>query len=98
MFENIQAIWVEIQGDTKYLVSCIHLQTSSATTEYHEKIVDMFECATMTDHPVISLGDFNFNTLWPRQNGRRFADDAFKRIFLDEDVRISISISLNFVP
>ena len=62
MFENIQAIWVEIrQGDTKYLVSCIHLQTSSATTEYHEKIVDMFECATMTDHPVISLGDFDFN-------------------------------------
>ena len=38
------------------------------------------------------------NTSRPRQNGRRFADDAFKRIFLDENVRISIKISLKFVP
>ena len=38
------------------------------------------------------------NTLRPRQNGRRFADDTFKRIFLNENVRISIKISLNFVP
>ena len=61
MFENIEAIWVEIrQGDTKYLVSCIY-RPPSATTEYYEKIVDMFECARMTEHPVISLADFNFN-------------------------------------
>ena len=39
-----------------------------------------------------------FNTLRPRQNGRHFADDTFKRIFLNEDVRISIKISLKFVP
>ena len=38
-----------------------------------------------------------FNTLRPRQNGRRFADDTFKRIFLNENVRISIKISLKFV-
>ena len=38
------------------------------------------------------------NTLRPGQNGRRFADDTFKRIFLDENVRISIKISLKFVP
>ena len=38
------------------------------------------------------------NTLRPRQNGRRFADDTFKRIFLNENIRISIKISLNFVP
>ena len=37
------------------------------------------------------------NTLRPRQNGRRFADDTFKRIFLNENVRISIVISLMFV-
>ena len=61
MFENIDAIWVDIrQGDTKYLVSCIY-RPSSATAEYYEKIVDMFECARMTKHPVISLGDRNFN-------------------------------------
>ena len=34
------------------------------------------------------------NTLKPRQNGRRFADDTF----LNENVRISIEISLKFVP
>ena len=38
-----------------------------------------------------------FNTLRPRQNGRRFADDTFKRIFLNENVRISIKISMKFV-
>ena len=38
------------------------------------------------------------NTLRPRQNGRRFADDTFKRIFLNENVRILIKISLKFVP
>ena len=38
------------------------------------------------------------NTLGPRQNGRHFADDTFKRIFLNENVEISIKISLKFVP
>ena len=41
---------------------------------------------------------FGINTLRPRQNGRRFADDTFKRIFLNDNVRISIKISLKFVP
>ena len=34
----------------------------------------------------------------PRQNGRHFADDNFKRIFMNENIRISIHISLKFVP
>ena len=34
------------------------------------------------------------NTLRPRQNGRHFADDTFKSIFLNENVIISIKISL----
>ena len=38
------------------------------------------------------------NTLRLRQNGCRFADDTFKRIFLNENVIISIKISLKFVP
>ena len=38
------------------------------------------------------------NTLRPRQNGRHFADDIFKCIFLDENVWIPIKISLEFVP
>ena len=38
------------------------------------------------------------STLRPRQHGRHFADDTFKRIFLKENVRISNKISLKFVP
>ena len=38
------------------------------------------------------------NSLRPRQNGRRFADDLFKCIFLNENARISIKISLKFIP
>ena len=42
----------------------------------------------------IQLG---FNTLQPIQNGRHFAG-TFKRIFVNENVRILIEISLKFVP
>ena len=38
------------------------------------------------------------NTLRPRQNAHHFADDTFNRIFLKENVIISIRISLKFVP
>ena len=38
------------------------------------------------------------NTLRPRQNGRHFADNIFKYIFLNENVWIPIKISLMFVP
>ena len=37
------------------------------------------------------------NTLRPIQNGRHFADDIFKCIFLNEKVSIAIKISLKFV-
>ena len=38
------------------------------------------------------------NTLRPRQNGRYFADDTFKCIFLNENAWISLKVSLKFVP
>ena len=38
------------------------------------------------------------NSLSPRQNGRHFADDIFKCIFLNENIWIPIKISLKFVP
>ena len=40
----------------------------------------------------------SINTLRPRQNGRHFADDIFKCIFLNENVSFPIKISLKFVP
>ena len=49
-------------------------------------------------HDVIIRCAGSFNTLRPRQNGRHFADDIFKYIFLNENVWIPIRISLKFVP
>ena len=43
-------------------------------------------------------GGIRFNTLRPRQNGRHFADDIFKCIFVNENIWIPIKISLRFVP
>ena len=40
----------------------------------------------------------HFNTSRPRQNGRHFADDFFKYVFLYENMSIWINISLKFVP
>ena len=41
--------------------------------------------------------NYAINTLRPRQNGRYSPDDIFKCIFLNENVWISIKISLKFV-
>ena len=42
--------------------------------------------------------DGSFNWSPPGQNGRHFADDMFKRIFLNENIWISNKISLKYVP
>ena len=54
-----------------------------------------------TTHNFVTIGEIYrlgliFRTLRPGRNGRHF--DIFKCIFLNETVRISIDISLNFVP
>ena len=45
----------------------------------------------------VNSGEIDLNTLRPRQNGRHFADDIFKCIFVNEIVWIPIEISLKFV-
>ena len=45
-----------------------------------------------------TIGAIFINTLRPRQNGRLFPDDILKWIFLNDNVWISIEISLKFVP
>ena len=50
---------------------------------------------------ILSRGDelnVYINTLKPRQSGRHFPDDIFKCIFVNENLWISIKISLKFVP
>ena len=48
--------------------------------------------------PILPSTSVTINSLRPRQNGRLFADDTFKRIFLNENIRISTENSLKFVP
>ena len=69
-------------GTYKFL---IHVMTSYQTRVY--SVTHM--CVTRPQM---------FNTLRPRQNGRRFPDDVFKSIFLNENVWIPLKISLKFVP
>ena len=42
--------------------------------------------------------NYFFNTSRPRQDGSRFPEGTFERIFLNENVIILIKISLKFVP
>ena len=44
-----------------------------------------------------SIWVYSLNTLRPRQIGRSFVEDTFKRIFLNENVRISIKTLLKLV-
>ena len=60
--------------------------------------LNSLQLATVEDH----LEAYSFkSTLRPRQNGRHFADDIFKCIFLNENVWISskiFSIKINNIP
>ena len=49
-------------------------------------------------HVIHHVKQVAVNTWRPRQNGRHFADNIFKSIFLTENVWISINNSLKFVP
>ena len=64
----------------------------------HTQIDSCFDICLAIKITAVSLRGQWVNTLRPRQNGRHFADDTFKRIFMNENVRISINISLKFVP
>ena len=46
----------------------------------------------------LTSASHSLNTLRPRQNGRDFPDNIFKCIFLNENVSISVQISLKFLP
>ena len=54
--------------------------------------------ATRKTYRIVDQSHWCINTLRPRQDGRHFADDIFKCIFLNENVWIPIKISLKFVP
>ena len=69
----------------KHVIACVHIWIS----KYIKQCLHAF---------YTQLKSYIINSLRPRQNGRLFADDTFKRIFLNEDIRISTKNSLKFVP
>ena len=73
------------EGDTSYYI--VHLTMKILNSCTKPSYGDM----GILFHPVI-------NTLRRRQHGRHFADDTFKRIFLNENGMILVKISLKFVP
>ena len=78
-------------------LTCLHKSVASILTKYllykYASIVLLFVFANCRDAIQLQL-----NTLRPRQNGRHFADDIFKWIFLNENLWIPIKIVLKYVP
>ena len=59
-------------------------------------MTNLYQNQWLQSFTMMSVG--YINTLRPRQNGRHFADDIFKHILFNENVSISIKVSLKFVP
>ena len=91
--------WYEIE--TGILVSTEHLRMhmKHLHAAYLKFVISSWytqnQLTLYFEASILFLG--HLNTLRPRQNGCRFAD-IFKRIFFNENVWISIKISLKFVP
>ena len=50
------------------------------------------------DDVIMIINGNSLNTLRPRQNGRHFADDIFKCVFLNENIWTPLKISLKIAP
>ena len=96
--------WLNVAIISSY---CISQGLLSASLDVVDKasnvIVTLLENSTHTvpsNYPskrfIVLL--WALNTLRPRQNGRHFADDILKCIFLNENVWIPIKFPLKFVP
>ena len=65
---------------------------------YRRSCPDFYKCVLSVQMRRIWIVLYvSIKILRPRQHGRHFADDTFKRIFLNENIGISIKISLMFV-
>ena len=82
--------WCQSKRDAISQMTCWHIFC------WMKIIVFSFEFRLQLFHWHVTI--IWINSLWPRQNGRHFADDTFKRIFMNENIRISTNISLKFVP
>ena len=81
----------------RYICVILHEFNVFILLEFDRKLfINIYIYVLLDD--VFILIEFDLNTLRSRQDGRRFPDDTFERIFLNENVIILIKISLKFVP
>ena len=76
-------------------------QANSLEKEKRLRVCDVcvYLCMVwLVQSPLLQACAVVINSLRPRQNGRLSADDTFKRIFLNENIRISTKNSLKFLP
>ena len=88
----MSGIWYP-SASNKVFEFLTHISWISSGLQLHQRIIFyiIISYCMLTYHHLHTL---DFNTLRPRQNGRHFADDIFKCIFLNESVWIPIKISL----
>ena len=91
---RLQYLQCLLIGDT--IVFALSLQNLIMFYDAGKVFTQYFGRLPMQPH---SMGHRQHLNPWrPRQNGRHFADDIFKHIFVNENARISIKFSLKFVP
>ena len=64
----------------------------------HVRGANQYPLRCMNHNDIPNSQSSHINSLRPRRSRRYLADDIFKHIFLKENVRISIKISLKFDP
>ena len=78
---------------------CRDMFTCDFISPQYGQLCHVVSITSVQEFSVGSGNDFlSISTLRPRWNGRHIADDTFKRILVNENVRILIEISLKFVP
>ena len=102
LLHNVNAIYV-MWDPVQKLVPSTRVTTVGFQAGFSLTPFVYFFVKEISDFTKLLIGfplvtSFWINTLRPRQNGRHFADDMFKCIFLNENVWIPIEIALKFVP
>ena len=109
---QINGVWFWTLAHTKIKQHCISeivilakykevLDTKLIDHTWEKHLIQRINCGFVVSDMIMegkSPTHHAVYSLRPRQNGRHFADDIFKCIFLNENVWIPIKISLKFVP
>ena len=79
---------------------CTHMRTSinNISTVLEISTFDLDNLISKMGISSVIAQQLCVNSLRPRQNGRHFPDNIFKCIFLNENICISLKISLKCVP